>query len=982
MEKVMNKLYHTSSFKPLLLLMITLFYLGCSPKTSDKITNNDMNKTLPTKPPVTMKTDSFPLPIVKKKYEWDAPIPTDPSVKMGTLANGMRYYIQRNTKPENRMELRLAVNTGSMQEADNQKGLAHFVEHMAFNGTKHFEKNELVNYLESIGMKFGPDLNAFTSFDETVYMLQVPTDDEQIMDKGLLIMEDWATNISFENDEIDKERGVVLSEWRTGLGAQERMRNQWFPVVFNGSQYAERMPIGDPKVIETAGYETIKSYYKKWYRPDLMAISVVGDFDVTEMETRIKTQFGKIPAAVNAEERKLYDVPNHVEPSVAIVTDKEASSTAIQFLYKHDRKPLTTISDYRNSLIADMYNGMLNHRLDELTRAANPPYVYAYAGYGSFVRTKDAYYSYVLVPDDGVETGVRTIVRENMRVKNYGFTDIEFEAQKTEILKKIDNAYRERDKTLSSRYAMRYVYHFLQGETMTGAEYDKFLVEQLLSDIAIEDVNDMAYRWITPQNQAIIVTMPDKAEVKVPTKEDILAWIKEEEGTKMPRYVAEEQVEGLMSQPPKANKLYGKKDIKSIGAKELNFPKGIKVILKPTDFQNNQVLVTAFRKGGSSLYAEEEYMAANAADRMMKESGLSGYSANQMDKFLARKNLSLRPYINELYEGFEGSSASDDLEELLQMIYLYFTAPGQDAEAGKAYLKKQMTQLENQEVNPAFQFYDAFNKALYDGNFRRKLKTAEDFATIDLNRSQAIFKERFHVANDFTFVFVGNFDNEKLMLLLERYIGSLPTDKDEGITASWKDLEIKKATGKVEKTIQKGQEQQSRVGLAFHGDFEYTTQNAYDFNSMVSVLNILLRENLREEQGGVYGVSVQPTIEREPKTSFSVVISFVCAPKDVEMLTKSVFDEIKNLQTKGCSEQNLAKVQETQRREYERAVQENNFWKDQLAAVYKYNGNPNDINTFAATYIDFLNVASIKKAAQLYFNMDNYIKVVLMPENQ
>lgn len=959
-------------------------YFGCNPKTIDNASRAE-TKVEEIKEVIVEIADTTPIPsktveIEEREFGLEEPLPIDPNIRMGTFSNGMKYYIRANSKPEKRMELRLAVNVGSLQEDDNQKGLAHFIEHMAFNGTKHFAKNELVDYLESIGTKFGPDLNAYTSFDETVYMLQIPTDEAAIMDKGLLIMQDWATNVTFDEEEIDKERGVVLSEWRTGLGAQERMRNTWFPVVFKDSRYANRLPIGDPSIIENADYETIKAYYKKWYRPDLMAISVVGDFDINKMEAKIKERFGKIKKPSTPINREIYEVPNHEAPLIAIATDKEATNTAIQVLYKHEHKEIKTVLDYREQLIYDMYNGMLNQRLDEKTREAKPPYIYAYSGYSNFVRSKDAYFAYALVADNGIEDGLKALMKENQRVKIYGFTENEYKRQKMEILKSISNSYKEKDKTPSSRYVMNYVYNFLENTPITGVEYKKMLTEQLLETIDLAEVNKFGHIWLTKENRAIVVTMPDKEGVKVPNRNEIIEWLESYDNVKVQPYIEEPVIEeSLMARPRFANRLYGNKFIKEVGVTELSFPNGIKVVLKPTNFQNDQVLMTAFRRGGTSHFEDKDYVLARYADNMIIESGVSDYTASQITKFLGQKQVSFYPYLSELYEGFSGSSTEEDFEIMLQMMYLYFTEPAHDLDATTGFIERQKAQLANQTASPRFHFYNTYNNLLYKNHPRRRIITEEDFKDFDTRKSALMFRDRFRYANNFTFVFVGSFDIAVVKPLIEQYIGTAPTDRMDTKPATFVDRNIEKASGKIEEVVKKGKEPQSSVALQFHGKFDYSVKDAYDFNSMVSVLRIMLREEMREEQGGVYGVRVSPSISQEPDTTYSISISFLCSPNDVEKLTKTVFDQIKVLQKQGPSKVNLTKIQETQRREREKNLKENNFWMKELVNSYKYGSQLNEINLFGDAYIEQIDAIGIQESAKAHFT-EQYVKVVLMPE--
>jgi zinc protease len=958
-----------------LTISLIALILGCSPKVG-----NDLTKKTKDKISEQVDTVAPALLIKKRDFAINEALPKDPNVKVGQLPNGMKYFIRKNNKPENRAELRLAVNVGSMQETEAQRGLAHFVEHMAFNGTKHFKKNELVNYLESIGTKFGPDLNAYTSFDETVYMLQIPTDDEMILAKGLLIMRDWASDITFDPAEVDKERGVVLSEWRTGLGSSERMRNQWFPIVFNGSRYAERLPIGKPEIIQNASYQTIKDYYKRWYRPDLMALSIVGDFDVDEMERKIIDEFSTIEKPTTPANRTFYEVPNNKEMLVAIASDKEATSTSIQIMYKKKHQPIKTVGDYKMKLLAELYNGMLNQRLDELSREKDPAYVYAYSDYSSLVRTKDAYFSYVLVPDNGIEIGLKALIGENQRIRQHGFTKTELERQKATFLNTLKNAYNEKDKTPSNRHVMNYIYHFLENQPMMGIEYMIMITEQYLPTIKLEEVNGIGSKWITDENRAVVVTMPKKDGIDIPTEQEILRWMTEASQQRVEPYQEEEPIGALMSRPKTTNKFYGTKEHKEVGVTELSFPNGIKIILKPTDFKNDEILLSAFRKGGTSLNEDADVLNAVLSDNVVTQSGFSEFDAIQIEKYLSSKTVAVYPYISELEEGFSGYSSIKDLEVLFQLIYLYHTSPRLDKAAAKSLLSKQISQTRNQTSSPNYHFYRELNNTLYKNHPRRAMRTAEDYAKVDIEKAYSIFKERFKIANDFTYVFVGSFDMETIKPLIEHYIGSIPRDVKSEEKANWKDRKIEKATGKIEKTVRKGQEPKSNVALVFHGDFEHTALNAYSFNSMVKVLRIMLRESMREDKGGVYGVSVSPSLSREPDTTYSVTVSFTCDPKDVEELTQMVWKAVKKLQTKGASSANIQKIQETQRRDFEQNIKRNGFWMSQIKSAYRYETPMTGMLDYVEELVDYLDGNDIKIMANQCFDTNNYIRVVLKPE--
>ena len=462
------------------------------------------------------------LPVVAQEYDLKEEILQDPKVTIGKLDNGLTYYIRHNEKPEDKVELRLAVNAGSILEEENQLGLAHFLEHMAFNGTKNFEKNELVSYLQSVGVKFGMHLNAYTGFDQTVYILPIPSDSAEVLNTGLQILEDWAHNISLQEEEIDKERGVVLEEWRLDRGAEQRMRDEYLPVIFEGSRYAERLPIGKKAIVESFEYETLRRFYRDWYRPDLMAVIAVGDIDVNEMEKKIKAQFSKIKMPEDPKPRRDYEVPAHEETLVSIVTDPEASFTRVNLIYKKDAIEEKLIGDYRNILKRQLYSSMLNSRLQEIQQQADPPFIYAASYYGGLgARTKEAYQSIAVVGETGVEKGFRTIVEENERVKRHGFTQSELERAKQELLTQYEKAYNERDKTESKVYADEYIRHFLDEEPIPGIEEEYKYATTFVPEMELEEIDQLADEWITEDNRVVLITAPEKEGVELPSEERV-----------------------------------------------------------------------------------------------------------------------------------------------------------------------------------------------------------------------------------------------------------------------------------------------------------------------------------------------------------------------------------------------------------------------------------------------------------------------------
>ncbi|MCB9267893.1 MAG: insulinase family protein, partial [Lewinellaceae bacterium] len=694
------------------------------------------------------------------------PLPTDPRVRTGTLLNGMRYYIQYNPKPENRAELRLAVHAGSLQEDEGQLGIAHFVEHMAFNGTEHFEKNELINYLEKTGARFGADLNAYTSFEETVYKLQARTDSLPLLEKGLLIMEDWAGGLSFEPEEIDKERGVVVSEWRTRLSPDQRLQQQYFPVLYKGSRYANRMPIGKPEIIENAGYATIRRFYEDWYRPDLMAFIAVGDFEVDWMEKEVIRRFSGLQNPESSRPRKDYEVPGHQETLTVIATDKEAAFTRVQVIYKHEEKPVTTIEDFRRQLTYSLYNKMLNARLVEVQMQPNPPFTFAYSGYGSDVGNLGAYTIYAFVGEGGAIEGISAVLRETRRALLHGFTETELKRHKADIMQSVENDYKEREKTKSGTLASRYVYNFLDQNPIPGPEQRLHLYQELLPAITLEDINPLPRQWITDSNRVAIITGPEHAESPLPSREEILDLLAQIDTMSLEPYVDKINDAPLIKEVLSPVPIISRKKLDSLGITLIELSNGVKAYLKPTDFQNDEILMSAFSPGGHSLYSLEEYYSAANAAAIIDQSGLGEFSMPELQKKLAGKTASAGPYINELYEGVSGSSDQESLETMLRLVYLYFTEPRRDSAVFLSYLSRQASIFENMMDNPYYYYADVKNQIKYKGNPRRQITTLEDLRKISLDEVIHIYQERFANAGDFTFVFVGNFEPETLEPLI------------------------------------------------------------------------------------------------------------------------------------------------------------------------------------------------------------------------
>ncbi len=906
------------------------------------------------------------------------PIPIDSRVRMGELENGMRYYIQHHEKPEDRAEIRLAVKTGSVMEDEDQLGLAHFTEHMAFNGSKHFEKNELVSYLEKTGARFGPDLNAYTTFDETVYMLQVRTDDEDILSKGLLIFEDWAGGLLFEGEEIDKERGVIKSEWRSSLSPDQRMQNKYFPILYKGSKYADRLPIGKVDIIENAPYDVFKRFYYDWYRPDLMAIVVVGDVDVDEMEKEIQTRFSKFKNPDQPRERTRYTVPPHDETLISILSDKEASFSSVRMLIKHPHMEVKDMNDMRTKLLHRLYNGMMNNRLQELTQLANPPYSFAFSGYGTDIGDVDRYSAFARTGEGGLLRGFEAMMTEIERVRRHGFTASELARQKEEVMTLAESAVKEQDKTDSRRLAMRYVYHFLENNPIPGPDNQLAMYQDFMPTISIDEINALSDQWLTEKNRVIVMTGPEKETVPMPTEEDVLATLAKINAMELEAY-EDEVVEGeLFDKALQPGSITDVVKMPSIGVEEWKLSNGVRVVVKATNFKNDEVLMRASSEGGHSLYADEVYPSARFASGVVNESGIGPFDNIQLEKKLTGKIVSVSPYIGENYEGFYGDASPEDLEVMLQLTHLYFTEPREDENAYVSFITRQENLFQNLLSNPNYYFSDYVTKIKYNDHPRRGFPTVEDLELMDYKKALEIYRDRFADASDFTFFFVGNFDKAQLKELTKKYLATLPsTNREE----SWKDIGVRYEEGVVKKAINRGKAPKTQVNMSFHGKFDYNPKNKYMFNSMLSALRIKLREELREDKGGVYGVRVSGRTTQVPRPEYDITISFNSDPDRTEELLQTAKDVIKKYQMEAHTMEDIQKVSETQLQQTIKNLKENRYWMNQLKSAYEEDRDPSNISleNLKERQKD-LTAENLLKSTKQYFDWNNYFEITMSPK--
>jgi len=905
-------------------------------------------------------------------------LPMDSAFVHGKFENGLTYYIRKNKKPENRAELRLVVNAGSILENEQQQGLAHFIEHMAFNGTESFAKQEIVDYLESIGMRFGPDINAYTSFDETVYMLQIPTDSLNIIKKGFQILSEWAHRIAFSDAEIEKERGVVIEEWRLGRGASSRMLDKQLPILLHNSRYAERLPIGKKTVLDTFQHNQLRKFYRNWYRPDLMAVIAVGDFDPTMIEKFIRENFYQIKNIVNPPERVIYEVPDHAETLYAIASDSEATYSRINIYHKLPLEENRTTLAYREHIIERLYNRMLNERLSELTREENPPFIYAASREGRMIRSKNFYILSAIVEDNGIQRGFESLLTEALRVQTYGFTETEMERHKKAILRAREQQFNERDKTESSRYAAQCVGHFLYENPIPDIAFQYDLDKRFLPEIRLEEVNNLSKKWLTEENRVVLADSPQKADLHIPTAIELEAVFNRVKEISIDAYVDDFIDQPLLETEFLPKEIVSENYFADLDVTEWILENGIRVVLKPTDFKNDEIRFSAFSPGGNSIVADSNLIAAESATGIIREGGIGAFNQTQLQKYLSGKIVRVWPYIGELSEGFSGFAAPEDLKTLLELVYLNYTSVREDSISFLAFRDRLFGIYQNRSASPEAAFQDTLTATLTQNHIRFRPWSTETLQHLNLRKSIEIFRNRFADASDFTFLFVGNFKPDSIKPLIKTYFGALPVlNRNE----TWKNNTYQYPKGIIKKEVYKGKEPKSRTSIVITGPFSWERRERYICNSMMDALRIKLRERLREDMSGTYSINVYSSYVHFPVQRYRITFQFGSDPERVEELCSEIFTQIDSLKAFGTTDVYLNKVKESQLRAYETNLKENEFWISNLEFKYFHQEPLNDIITYN-DLIKTLTLEDIKSAANKYLNTDNYVRVVLYPEKE
>ena len=906
-----------------------------------------------------------------------AEVPIDPRITVGTLPNGLRYYLRSNNKPEGRAELRLVVNAGSVLEDDDQRGLAHFVEHMCFNGTRNFPKQDVVAFLQSTGMRFGAHINANTSFDQTVFQLTIPTDNATVVDKSFLILEDWASAVSFDADEIDKERGVILEEWRVGLGPGARMFNAQLPVLLKDSRYAQRLPIGTPEVLRSFTHDRLRKFYTDWYRPDLMAVIAVGDFEVSKIEALIRTRFGSLRNPVSPRPRTNYDVPDHAGTRYVVTTDPEATAATVSVASLMTARDQTTVGAYRQQTIERVFAGLLSARLAEIAQKPEAAFLDADTGRGLFVRTAEATTLRALVAEGKMEAGLSALFTEADRVARFGFTQSELDRYRLSYTQAFAQLAASNDEHTSVSLADEYIRNFMQQEPIPGIAYENGLVQRFLPEITLADINSLAREWVPDRNRVVSATAPKKAGVSVPGEAQLAAVIKNAGAGNLTAYVDTVSAKPLLEREPKPGSI-AKTAAKAPGITEWTLSNGARVVLQPTTFKQDEVLFRAFSPGGTSLASDADFVPAETADRVVADGGLGALSAIDVSKKLAGKVAFVRPDIDEMFEGLGGRALRRDLDTLFQLIYLTFTQPRADAEAFRAATGQLTAVLANREALPEAAFEDALNAAVTQNHPRARPMTQAVVAQMNLDKSMAFYKERFADASDFTFVFVGNFDIPTIQPLVEKYLGSLPSlkRKEDG-----RDVGIRPPSSIVEREVVKGSTPRSQVGVIFSGSFENNEKNRVILRAMANTLGGNLQRVLREDLGGTYGVSVVPEFSERPTEDYRVAITFACDPARTQDLVKALFAVVEEYKANGPGVNQVADTQAALRRDLETDSRQNGYALGQLTYAYQYDEPLADPASLRGIY-DSLTPTVLRDAARTYLDVNRYVKVLLFPETK
>jgi zinc protease len=915
-------------------------------------------------------------------YALTQPMPVDPEVRTGTLPNGLKYYIRGNGKPEHRAELRLVVKAGSVLEDDDQQGLAHFVEHMEFEGTEHFPKQNILAFLSSLGMSLGPDANAATSYDDTQYILRVPSDTPGVLDRALLILEDWAHAATFDERAIDYERGIVLSEWRMNLGAGERTQDKILQAQLKGSRYVDRPPIGKPESIQNATRERLTRFYHDWYRPDLMAVIVVGDFDRDAVQQMIKSHFSGLTGPVPERPRPNYDVPDHPGTRYAIVSDKETTQTTVALSNLLPSRSQSSVGGYRDQIRDQLFAGMFDERLDETSQQPNAPFIRAIADRSLFPmpRTKEETSLQAIVSNNGVERGLAALVSELQRVSKFGFTQTELDREKQAMMLSYERAVTESPDRASDSRADEYTRNFLESEALPTIWQELAFHRRFLPEIKLSEVNALSKEWFSDDNRTVIVSSPQTTGVTVPDETKLAAVLKAAEAKPTEAYVDTVAGKALIEEPPHAGTITKTTPHPDAGITEWTLSNGATVVLKPTTLKEDEIVFRAAAPGGTSLAGDADYIPARSADIVVPAGGLGNFSAVSLDKMLSGKVAQVVPFIGDTDEGLNGAATPQDLETMFQLIYLRFTAPRPDPTAFGVLSAQMKSLVANQNASPEVVFNQTIDAALSSGHVRRRPETPESVDQWNLDKSMAFYKARFADASNFTFVFVGSFTPDAIKPLVERYIASLPATHAR---ETWKDVGITSPAGVVTKRVEKGIAPKSDIEIVFNGPFQYDDQHRLALRAMALVLQSRLLDTIRQQLGGTYSITALQSSQKIPRPEYNVRIEWTCDPARADDLIRRVFQEVEYIKDTPLDFGQMRVIREVLLREYEDNSRKNRYLLNQISRRYE-DGDAATVGavTNMPDRIGALTGDQIQQAAKTYLDENRYVLVTLMPEKQ
>ncbi|HEX6463456.1 MAG TPA: insulinase family protein [Vicinamibacterales bacterium] len=908
-------------------------------------------------------------------------MPVDPEVTVGTLPNGLHYYIRGNVKPPKRAELRLVVKAGSVLEDDDQRGLAHFVEHMEFEGTQHFPRQSIMDFLGSLGLSLGADANAATSYDETQYTLRVPTDVPGALDRALLVMEDWAHAATFDQAGIDRERGIVLSEWRMNLGAGERTADRVRRAQLEGSRYVDRSPIGTPEGIQSARRDQLLRFYHDWYRPDLMAVIAVGDFDRAPVEALIKQHFSSLPSPSPERQRTQFDVPERPGTRYTILTDKETTATAVEMSDLRPARNQASVGGYRDLMLDQLFASMLGARLDELAQGASAPFIRAAAQRALFPspRTKDEAALEALVANDGVTRGLDALVTELQRVQRFGFTTSELNREKQAMMLSYAQVVTESPDRESASRADEYTRNFLEGEALPTIWQELAFHRRFLPGITLEEMNKLALDWFPPNNRLVVVSAPEGTGVVLPTEEQLAAAVNAASSKALTAYAESDESGQLMETKPAPGKIV-KTTPRPSGITEWTLSNGATVVLKPTTLKEDEIVLRAFAPGGTSVATDADFVPARVADMVITAGGVGRFNATQLDHLLRSKFAGANPYVDEYDEGITGRATPQDLETLFQLVYLRFTQPRADPNAFAAAISQAKALVANQMASPEFVFNRTVDSLLDGNNPRRQPDTLAAIEKWNLDKSLAFYKARFADASNFTFVLVGSFTPDGIKPFVEQYLASLPATHAR---ETWRDLGITPPKGPVERTVSKGIAPKSQVAIVFSGPFEYDDLHKLALRSVAMVLQSRLLDTIRQELGGTYSITAADSTEKIPRPGYQLRIEWTCDPAQTDALVRRVFQEIEFVRGVQFQPGQVSRIHDALQHDYDMSSLDNGFVLGQIARRYE-NGEVANLGAISdyASRLSSLTGEAVHAAAMKYLDTGSYVKVILMPEGK